>query len=51
VADVVAAMTADRPYRPARSEAEALAELAAHAGTKYDPEAVAAFQRVLASAT
>jgi putative nucleotidyltransferase with HDIG domain len=47
VADVMAAMTADRPYRPAHPEEEALAELTANAGTKYDPDAVAAVGRVV----
>lgn len=47
-ADVVAAMTADRPYRPATSEEEALAELTANAGRKYHPNVVAAMKRVLA---
>ena len=31
------AMTSDRPYRKARSSAEALAELQAHSGTQFDP--------------
>jgi putative nucleotidyltransferase with HDIG domain len=47
VADVAAAMTADRPHRPAFSEEEALAELAEHAGTKFDAAAVTALSRVL----
>ncbi len=47
VADVMAAMTADRPYRPARSEDEALDELTANAGMKYDSRAVSALQRVV----
>ena len=47
VADVMAAMTADRPYRGARSEAEALAELTAHAGEKYDREVVGALERAV----
>jgi HD-GYP domain-containing protein (c-di-GMP phosphodiesterase class II) len=47
VADVLAAMTADRPYRPAQPEAEAMAELTAYAGSKYDAGAVAALERVL----
>jgi putative nucleotidyltransferase with HDIG domain len=48
VADVMAAMTADRPYRQAGSEEEALAELTANVGTKYDPAVVAALERVVA---
>jgi putative nucleotidyltransferase with HDIG domain len=47
VADVTAAMIADRPHRPARTEAEALAELRANAGAKYDSAAVEALARVL----
>jgi len=47
VADVVAAMTADRPYRQALAEEEALAELAANAGEKYDSQVVDALGRVL----
>ena len=47
VADVMAAMTANRPYREAKSEAEALAELRENAGKKYDPEAVSALERVV----
>jgi len=46
VADVMAAMTADRPYRSARTEQEALAELTANAGARYDPAAVEALTRV-----
>jgi len=46
VADVMAAMVADRPYRGAASEEEALAELTAGAGVKYDSGAVAALARV-----
>ncbi len=47
VADVMAAMTADKPYQTAVSEQEALAELMANAGAKYDPAAVAALARVV----
>ena len=42
VADAFEAMTADRPYRPGRAPAEALDELAANAGTQFDPSCVAA---------
>jgi HD-GYP domain-containing protein (c-di-GMP phosphodiesterase class II) len=38
--DAFNAMTTDRPYRAARSEAEAVAELRSHAGTQFDPEVV-----------
>ncbi len=47
VADVMSAMTCDRPYRHALPESEAWAELSAEAGAKYDPAAVAALERVL----
>lgn len=47
VADVMAAMTSDRPHRQARSEAEAVAELTANRGSKYDPQAVDALGHVL----
>ncbi len=47
VADVYDAMTAPRPYRPARSAAEALAELRRGAGTQFDYRVVAALGRVL----
>ncbi len=50
VADVMAAMTAGRPYRPAQADEEALAELTANAGTKYDPDVVAALERVMKNA-
>lgn len=44
------AMTADRPYRPAKSPVEALAELEALAGTQFDPQVVAALCTVLTCA-
>jgi HD-GYP domain-containing protein (c-di-GMP phosphodiesterase class II) len=40
-------MTADRPYRKALGEAEARAELRRGTGTQFDPDVVAAFERVL----
>jgi two-component system cell cycle response regulator len=43
VADAFAAMTAGRPYRPARSPGEALAELHRAAGTQFDPAVVDAW--------
>lgn len=46
VADAFEAMTADRPYRRARTPDEALAELAARAGSHFDPHCVAAFLRL-----
>jgi PAS domain S-box-containing protein/putative nucleotidyltransferase with HDIG domain len=42
VADVVEAMASHRPYRAALGLEAALAEVAAGAGARYDPEAVAA---------
>jgi HD-GYP domain-containing protein (c-di-GMP phosphodiesterase class II) len=38
--DAFSAMTTDRPYRKARSAAEAVAELRRHAGTQFDPTVV-----------
>jgi HD-GYP domain-containing protein (c-di-GMP phosphodiesterase class II) len=38
VADAFDAMTSDRPYRPALSHDEALAEVERCAGTQFDPE-------------
>ena len=43
VCDAYAAMTSDRCYKPAMSQAEALAELRRHAGTQFAPEVVEAF--------
>jgi diguanylate cyclase (GGDEF)-like protein/putative nucleotidyltransferase with HDIG domain len=40
VCDAFDAMTSDRPYREAMSEAEALAEIIAAAGTQFDPKVV-----------
>lgn len=40
--DAYSAMTTDRSYRAARSEQEALEELARCAGTHFDPAVVAA---------
>jgi diguanylate cyclase (GGDEF)-like protein len=40
--DAYDAMTSDRPYRPAMSDAEARAELRAGAGTQFDERVVAA---------
>jgi diguanylate cyclase (GGDEF)-like protein/PAS domain S-box-containing protein len=48
VCDAYDAMTSNRPYRPARSPEEALAELKAHAGSQFDPDVVVAFVQVLA---
>jgi len=42
------AMTTDRPYRAALTTEEALAELERNAGTQFDPECVALFEREVA---
>jgi putative nucleotidyltransferase with HDIG domain len=47
VADAYEAMTADRPYRRARSSAEARAELRRQAGRQFDAEVVEAFVALL----
>ena len=47
VADTYNAMTTDRPYRPAMSHEEAVAELKRNAGTQFDPQVVEAFLRVV----
>lgn len=47
VADAYSAMTNDRPYRPAMSSDEAMAELRRAAGTQFDPRVVEAFIGVL----
>jgi two-component system cell cycle response regulator len=43
VADAFAAMTAGRPYRPARTVEDALAELRREAGAQFDPVVVEAW--------
>jgi diguanylate cyclase (GGDEF)-like protein len=43
VCDAFDAMTSERPYRRARTEAHALAELRRCAGTQFDPKVVASF--------
>jgi HD-GYP domain-containing protein (c-di-GMP phosphodiesterase class II) len=48
--DAFSAMTTDRPYRAARTEDAALAELRANAGTQFDPEVVSALEAVVARA-
>ena len=46
VADGFEAMTSARPYRGARTEGEALAELEKGAGTQWDPEVVKVFLKL-----
>jgi HD-GYP domain-containing protein (c-di-GMP phosphodiesterase class II) len=46
--DAFSAMTTDRPYRAARTEEAALAELRVNAGTQFDPEVVSAIERIVA---
>ena len=48
VCDAFSAMTTDRAYRPARSHAEAIAELRACTGTQFDARVVDAFVAVVA---
>lgn len=48
VADAFEALTAERAYRPALSEEEALVEIADRAGTQFEPEVVAGLVRVRA---
>jgi putative nucleotidyltransferase with HDIG domain len=47
VADSFDAMTSDRPYRPAMTRQEAVAEIRRGSGTIYDPAVVAAFLKAL----
>lgn len=51
VADAYVAMTSDRPYRAARSSADALAELQDKAGTQFDPLVVSALADILRGGT
>jgi putative nucleotidyltransferase with HDIG domain len=46
LADAFMAMTADRAYRDALSEDEAVAELRRHRGSQFDPDVLAAFERL-----
>jgi HD-GYP domain-containing protein (c-di-GMP phosphodiesterase class II) len=46
VIDALDAMTAERPYRPARSYEAALEEIRLHAGTQFDPAVVEALVRL-----
>ena len=45
VADAFSAMTMDRPYRKGKRTEEAMAILTAGAGSQWDPDCVAAFER------
>ncbi|HYM80913.1 MAG TPA: HD domain-containing phosphohydrolase [Candidatus Limnocylindria bacterium] len=47
VVDAFESMTLGRPYRPSQPPAEALAEIQRLSGRQFDPEVVAAFERVL----
>jgi HD-GYP domain-containing protein (c-di-GMP phosphodiesterase class II) len=46
VADALDAITTDRPYRPARTLEEARRQIAADAGSHFDPRVVAALDEV-----
>jgi HD-GYP domain-containing protein (c-di-GMP phosphodiesterase class II) len=48
IADAYDAMIQDRPYKGAVDHADAVAELARHADTQFDPELVAIFTRLFA---
>jgi diguanylate cyclase (GGDEF)-like protein len=48
VSDAFSAMTSERPYAPARSQADAIAELRRHAGSQFSPAVVDAFLRAVA---
>lgn len=47
VADVVDAMTSDRPYRPPLSTADCIEHLEAHLNTRYNPDAVEVVKEIL----
>ncbi|MFN9575043.1 MAG: HD-GYP domain-containing protein [Gemmatimonadota bacterium] len=49
VADTFDAMTSNRPYRPARDFTDAVAEVARHAGTQFDPVVADALARAVAA--
>ncbi|MEK7329066.1 MAG: HD domain-containing phosphohydrolase, partial [Chloroflexota bacterium] len=47
VADTFDAIISDRPYRQARTPAEAATEIVQEAGRQFDPRVVDAFQRAV----
>lgn len=49
VADAFVAMTSPRPYRAAKSQAEAIAELTDRAGSQFDPAVVKVFAQLVTS--
>lgn len=51
LADSYDAITTDRPYRQRRTHTEALREIAAHAGSQYDPELTRQFVEIMSPAT
>ncbi len=48
VADAYHAMVHDRPYKPAQTHEQALAELQRHAGSQFDPDVVDLFSSIYA---
>lgn len=46
IADAFVAMTRDRPYRPRLTDDEATAEILKGAGSQFDPNVVAAFEKL-----
>jgi len=49
VVDAYDAMTSERPYRPAMSHVDALAEVRANSDSQFDPDVVTAFSRLMDS--